>query len=291
MVKVAGQNAEFLRFCEIYDKIVAGWDFEVQSRYVSTEFGRTHTLMAGDADAPPLVLLHGGNSTSIMWEEFFRKLASNFRVIAVDLIWDYGKTCYQKPVKKVEDYLKWLEDLLKAIGIKKAYFAGFSYGGWVLINLCLHRPERVLKATFYAPAGGLTPLSLKFMMQAAWTFVFPQKKVIKEFFLSASHQNLHSDPDYIKEVDELVELVEAGRKLKASFLPPRVFTDQELSSLETPIQIFIGEHEVIYNAHKAIDRAKKCIKSAESFLLINASHDLVYTYKDYLCKQIADFCQ
>ena len=286
---ISDKQNKFSRFCAIYDKIIDAWPFKVESCFIETRLGRTHALIAGDAHAPPLVLLHGGNSTAIMWADFLKQLASGYRLIAVDLICDYGKTVYQKPVKKVDDYLVWLEELLLSLGLKSAFFAGFSYGGWLVINLCLHKPELVQKASCYAPAGGLIPLSKRFLLQAAWTFIFPQKKIIKDFFLNASHPSLHSDPEYIKEVDELVELVEAGRKLRANFVSPRVLTDVQLSSIVTPVQLFIGDSEVICDPHQAVKRAKNCFKSAETFLLADASHDLMYTYKEFLCRKIIEF--
>jgi 4,5:9,10-diseco-3-hydroxy-5,9,17-trioxoandrosta-1(10),2-diene-4-oate hydrolase len=62
--------------------------FESTSRYAQVrEDMRLHYHEAGDPDAPPVVLLHGGGPGASSWSNFSRNigvLAERFRVLAVD---------------------------------------------------------------------------------------------------------------------------------------------------------------------------------------------------------------
>src|SRR5476651_553026 len=59
----------------------------IRVRYVALPGGLTlRVAEAGDADAPPVLLLHGWGASMYMWRAWFAPLAAaGFRAIAVDL--------------------------------------------------------------------------------------------------------------------------------------------------------------------------------------------------------------
>ena len=45
-------------YYKAYDKTLQMWDVEYSEKYIGTSFGKSHCLMAGNIDNPPLILLH-----------------------------------------------------------------------------------------------------------------------------------------------------------------------------------------------------------------------------------------
>src|SRR6516164_6462452 len=64
---------------------------------------------------PPLVLLPGACSTSLMWAPNIKALSEACRTFAVDQIGDSGRTICTKPVRHLNDLLFWLDELFDAL--------------------------------------------------------------------------------------------------------------------------------------------------------------------------------
>src|SRR5882762_9942180 len=61
-----------------------------RSRFIEVAGVRVHFQEAGEKDAPPVVLIHGFASSTLVWSRVFLKLAdAGFRVIVPDLL-GYG---------------------------------------------------------------------------------------------------------------------------------------------------------------------------------------------------------
>jgi len=107
---------------------------------------RIHYQEAGDEDAPPLILIHGFISSTLVWNDVFLPLAkAGFRVIAPDLP-GYGYS--DKPVDgeyTIVAQARAVLGLMDRLQIEKATIIGASYGGAVAAMLALDCPERVAK--------------------------------------------------------------------------------------------------------------------------------------------------
>src|SRR5450432_3467845 len=102
------------------------------SRFVTVEGVRVHYQEAGAADAPPLILIHGYSSSTLVWSEVLLQIAAaGFRVIVPDLL-GYGYS--GKPRRSeysVKSQARMIVGLLDALGIARADLVGSSYGGAV----------------------------------------------------------------------------------------------------------------------------------------------------------------
>lgn len=105
---------------------------------------RIHYQEAGDEKAPPMILIHGFISSTLIWSEVFLPLAdAGFRVIAIDLP-GYGYS--DKPVDgryTIDAQAQAVFGLMDTLGIEKATIVGASYGGAVAATMALDSPERV----------------------------------------------------------------------------------------------------------------------------------------------------
>jgi pimeloyl-ACP methyl ester carboxylesterase len=98
----------------------------------------------------PLVLLHGGQLDSRMWDDQFLLYARAFRVIRYD-IRSYGRS--RMPTQSYSD-VEDLKGLLDSLGIKQAHLVGLSLGGRIATDFALLYPDRVLSLVLAGPGLG-----------------------------------------------------------------------------------------------------------------------------------------
>ncbi len=104
--------------------------------------GETMKAWAG-GEGDPLVLVHGGwGGASSHWSGVWSTLARDFRVIAPELP-GFGGGSPAGP-RTFGDYARWVERLLDAMGIGKAWLVGNSFGSSVAWRLASQSPERCL---------------------------------------------------------------------------------------------------------------------------------------------------
>ena len=95
-------------------------------------------------DGAPILCIHGGGSTALMWTDAFEELAGLGRVIAYDR---RGCTRSQRPEPYEHTTVAEQADdaaaLLEALGAAPAVVIARSYGGAVAVELALRHPDRV----------------------------------------------------------------------------------------------------------------------------------------------------
>ena len=105
---------------------------------------RIHYQETGDEKAPPILLIHGFISSTLIWSDVFQPLArAGFRVIAPDLP-GYGYS--DKPrygEYTIESQARAVLGLMDRLGIEKATLVGASYGAAIAASVALDHPERV----------------------------------------------------------------------------------------------------------------------------------------------------
>jgi pimeloyl-ACP methyl ester carboxylesterase len=134
------------------------------SRFVEVDGARVHFQEAGNKTAPPLLLIHGFASSTLVWSKVFLGLAAaGFRVIAPDLL---GCGYSGKPRSgeyTIEGQTRYIVRLLDRLGIGRATIVGSSYGGAVGATCALDYPERVKKLVLVGAVNNNVPLNFKLM--------------------------------------------------------------------------------------------------------------------------------
>jgi pimeloyl-ACP methyl ester carboxylesterase len=87
-----------------------------------------------------VVLLHGYLESSEVWNGFYEKLASEFRVISVDLP-GHGLSDIYDEVHSMEFMATVIKELLESLNIKKGFITGHSLGGYVALAFVELFPE------------------------------------------------------------------------------------------------------------------------------------------------------
>jgi pimeloyl-ACP methyl ester carboxylesterase len=109
--------------------------------------------LAGDASAPPLVLLHGLAERRQVFDQLAPFLAAHLRLVAVDLPgfgasprlpgggFDLGAVCLR------------VEGVIAELGLERPALLGHSLGGGVAVRYAAERPGALRALTLIAPAG------------------------------------------------------------------------------------------------------------------------------------------
>ena len=106
----------------LYDKHLAATGIRTESRMVPTRFGQTHVLLAGPEAAPPLVLLHGGNTINPSMLAWANSLVGKYRLYAPDTIGHPGKSAPVRLSPRDDSYGQWAVDVLDGLGLDRPAF-------------------------------------------------------------------------------------------------------------------------------------------------------------------------
>ena len=149
-----------------YERALDNWPEPPQQQTVPTRIGATFVLSWGEPSNPPLVLLHGSAANSSSWGMDAKRFGSAFRVHAIDLPGETGKSTGLRPPYAGSAYPDWLSDVLDALALPSASIVGLSLGGWLGLKFAAAHPQRAARLALLAP-GGVAPARKGFIARAA----------------------------------------------------------------------------------------------------------------------------
>ena len=161
-----GSERSYQLAMEVYDRQLAEWPVEAEQQWVATTIGDTFVLSWGDAANPPLVLFHGSAANSATWGADAARFAAHFRVHAIDLPGETGKSTPVRPPYAGTAYVQWLCEVLDGLAIERPAICGLSLGGWLAFRFAAAQPARVDRLAVLAP-GGIAPARKKFLITTA----------------------------------------------------------------------------------------------------------------------------
>ena len=257
---------------------------------VDTPYGSTYARVSGPEDAPPLVLLPGASSNSLMWLPNIASLSRNYQTYALDNIIDFGRSIRHKSIQSPAMLMDWLDATFTTLELGDGInLLGMSYGGWMAGQYLLRYPERLAKVVMIAPASTVISLNWDFILRMVLA-VLPNDYLNRRFHNWLFHDVIKQEgfTPRLKEMDEGLRI--ARRNLKPSqLIPPTVMTDDELKGLKVPTLFLVGENEKIYNPYRALDRLKTVAPQIESEIIPGAGHDLTFVRADLVNEKVLEF--
>ncbi|WP_028975476.1 alpha/beta fold hydrolase [Spirochaeta cellobiosiphila] len=239
------------------------WKDSLKQFTVETPLGATTILEWGNPNGIPTLLLHGSMSTSLSWLNDIPLWGKTRRVLAVDLPGEPGFTEAQRPILKSKEPELWLEGVMDALQLDQASFVGMSLGGWFALRFATIYPQRVKALALIAPSG-LAPQRSDFILKFFWYSLQGNKGMDKINSLIS-----HKVP-MPKEAKSFQKLLQ--KHFRPLTEPVPVFTDEELQALTMPIYYAAGDHDVLLNTEKSVDRLKQLQLNTEIKVLRDTGH-------------------
>jgi pimeloyl-ACP methyl ester carboxylesterase len=281
------------QYLDHYDRRAREWPVPSESRTVETPYGKTFIRISGPINAPSLVLLPSTSASSLIWMPNIKALSEQFRVYAVDNIYDFGRSVNTRNIKNSKDMMKWLDELFTAIHLGDSInLMGLSFGGWLTSQYTLNYPKRLNKAVWLAPAATL----FEFPGEWAWRGILsalPHRYFMKKFMVEWLFEDLckKKDQPSLEQIDKLIDDAMMGLKCFKMRMPvmPSVLTNNELQRIEVPTLFVVGENEKLYLAKKAIERLNTVAPHIQTEIIPDAGHDLTIVQAELVNRKVLDF--
>ena len=297
---------------EWYESLVEKIAVPFESLYVNTRFGRTHLLAAGPEDAPPLFLISGVAGCAPLWRRQLESLSANFRVYAVDIPGQPGRSDPNPPSFLNDDFANWLLDVLCDLGIERAHFAGISAGAWIAMRFASLHPQRVLKVVMLGPtgiAGARLPVKIWLGRVAQkWknadvlqddltarsvsskspggTFGTFDRQLARAMALCTRHYRVDRSLGIYNEATGKVNIWQGMRVLGKFFLPePKAV----LRQFAAPGLLIFGEHEVLYDPATVGRKAQKHMGDIRVEIVTGAGHAAIYDRPEVVDPMVTSF--
>ncbi|HWQ50861.1 MAG TPA: alpha/beta hydrolase [Terriglobales bacterium] len=245
-----------IRAC--YSEVLSRFPFGQQ--YVETGLGKTFILTAGQAENPPVLLLHGSCSNSAFWFLELMALSDRFRVYAVDIIGEAGNSEEYRPGLDSDAFALWMADVLAALELKQAALIGNSLGGWMALKFATAFPESISKLCLIASAG-LAQIRPQFLQNVG--------EAQREGETAPVNSDTIGENGIPQEVLDFMNLIVQNYN-PIQELP--LFSDGELRRLQMPVLFIGGEDDVIIDAQSSAQRLARLVPSAEIRLLPACGH-------------------
>ena len=271
---------------KLYEEQLSKLNMPFKDIYVETSFGRTHLVEIGNRDGEPLLVFHGGNSTTAYNLLMCRFLLDDFHVYAVDTIGHPGKSAEVCLSHRGYAYGKWASEVIDKIGYESMLCFGISFGGGILAKLMCTAPRKVKKAVLVVPAGihNAFPLSSVKMMIPLVQYRFTKKE--KYLVKTALYMALHEE---VLDEDTLATVKDSFDNVKTKVGMPTNIEPQKLSDYHSPTLVFAGERDCLFPAGKVLPRAKKIIADCKVHTLKDSGHMHILQQKEK--KLIVDFLE
>ena len=187
-------------------------------QYIELSDGVTHYELAGPADGPVVVLIHGGTIPLFAWDAQMPALVdAGFRVLRYT---HFGRGVSDRPDVDYDRalYQRQLRELLSALDIEGPLnVVGLSFGSATAATFAKENPDRVEKVLFIAPvvdyAAGKPLFALvKVPLLGEWLMrVFAVEKAVAR--ATGFFEEANAPPSYAERFDEQTRIPGFARAL------------------------------------------------------------------------------
>jgi pimeloyl-ACP methyl ester carboxylesterase len=253
---------------ELYDNALAHWPVPYETLTLATRHGDTFAIACGAESAPPLILLHGAGTNSAIWGADVAAYAQHYRVYAVDLLGEAGKSSPNRPAWDSPAYAEWLADVFDALHIDKAVLVGISQGGWTALKFTAANPGRVEKLVLICP-GGIVPDKVSFIIRAMGLSLLGDRGVRGMIHM------LYAKHPIPAGVEDIFTIMMGNFKGRMGVLP--IFADDELRRLTMPTLLLGGTDDALRDMDKIAARLQTLLPQLDVTIIPGAGHVVMNT--------------
>lgn len=236
-------------------------------------------------NGPPLILIHGGISTSRSgWEPCYEIFAEHFRVIALDSR-GHGKS--ENPSKELS-YRLIADDTVAFINeleLERPLVCGWSDGGQIALEIGIEYPDAAKALVVGGAMSDMTDHYVKGMK--AWGLNGPGdvdvpklQEVVPEF--TASLKEIHS---HVYGKDYWEELLILSSHM---WFNPDSFAGERIRKIATPTLVIQGDRDEAVPLDEAV-KIFKMLSNGELAIIAGAGHDGILTQAPKFAGAIVEF--
>lgn len=249
---------------------------------IRTPSGETNLLLAGDENAPPVVMLHGHSNNLMMWAKVINHLSTDFRCIVVDIPGHTGRSAPTIMNGKDESHAQWMTAILNALDYQKVQLVGTSHGAWIALRLASQKRQKIQSLFLLSSAGFIFP-TIKFLLQSGFTsLTTPSNRIGRQIAKSMAGTDFQPD-NYVCNLATII-----NQDLKSLMLArPRVESNTLLSGIVAPTCLYMGAEDPLFNPEKVIKRAQARLANllvAEA--LAGIGHTMLYESPDLIAQHL-----
>ena len=216
-----------------------------------------------------------------MFRDSIATLSKHFRVYAIDIIGEAGKSAGTRP-KNITEYSYWLKEVFDALGISKAALCGASLGGMLAHQFALKFPQYVDSLILLAPPS-LLNMRIGFMFRGLFANLLPTTLFARKFLKYISSGGAKFSEQSIQAF--VIQL--KAYKLNTTKIP--IICDYDLARLPSRTLLLLGENEVMYNAKKVATRVRSVAPFVTIATIANAKHMVSIDQPDLVNEKIIQF--
>jgi pimeloyl-ACP methyl ester carboxylesterase len=271
------------RFLAAYDAALQHlWPVPAGAGDVPTSSGTVRVYRSGPAGDDPVVLLSGANGNALGWYRHVGRLSASRPVLAVDPLGELGRSGQTAAIPDGVAAAEWLDEVLAAVGARRAHLVGSSFGGWVALEHERHRPGRASAVTLVDPAG-LAPVTGRFyrwVVLGGLTALLPP---------ALRHRAARRLVNGTLLEDELMRLGLAGRSFRRRMPTPPAWGDDDLTSVDTPVQLLLGERSALHDAAAVAARVAAVTPAWRVEVVPDTGHALPLEAADLVVDRVLAF--
>ncbi len=249
-----------------YDSFLNKIRIPYEEIYVDTRFGKAYVIAYGEKDLPVLVLLHGSGFNSIMWIRDMEQYSKNYRVYAVDLQGEPGKSDDKQLPFAGSDFESWLHDVFEGLKVQKAAIGGISLGAWLALKFAIAFPAMTEKLVLLCPAGVGTQRK-SFLFKALFHTIMGEKGIERLY------RQVNGGKPIPQEMLDYQKLLGKNFNFRKEVIP--LFSDEQLKQLKMPSVLFVGEKDVMLHSLESAERFTRLVPNAKVNVLKGEGHSLV----------------
>ena len=253
---------------------------------------RLHYLDWGNADAPPLLLLHGLSGTAPHWQRVAERFTPANHVIALDQR-GHGESQWAPAADGygTDDFVADLEAFVDVLGLERFVLVGHSMGGHNTIAYTSRHPERIVCAV----ANDIPPSMKRDPAGQAQRFADGQHPVFPdiEAWMDEQRKNSEFTPDEMLRLSATrLKEVEGGVQLRSDpnasiYWAPKDLWD-EARTIARPILFVRGGRSGVLDA-ETLQRMDMEIEPARSITLEKSGHNTFFDMEPEFLAIVSDF--
>ncbi|MEQ8525281.1 alpha/beta hydrolase [Gracilimonas sp.] len=252
---------------EWYQRFLVRANLKVEFETVSTSFGESHVLLAGDPDNPPLICLHAMLTSSAHLLSEIRYLAGHYQLIIPDIPGYSVKAIPERLFFTDNSHSQWFTEVLDAFDLDSFNLFGISIGGYIAREFSTAFPDRVNKLVLLVPAGIVQASVVKGLMSMAIPMI--------KYKLNPSEDNMKSVAGFLLtswDEDWGPFLIDSMNDFVTPKKIPSVATDEELQNLRMPVLAIAAQNDISFPGESLIERVQAHIPGVETELLKDTRH-------------------